>query len=53
MGQAVWVARRHTGREWRLAAGDFLQLVTFQTLGGALNVNDYAVYAPVFWAVMV
>jgi len=38
---------------YQLAAGDTLQLRAFQTSGGDLDVNYYADYSPVFWAVMV
>lgn len=35
---------------WQLAAGDYVELVAFQSSGGALNVDAATSYSPEFWA---
>jgi hypothetical protein len=36
--------------EYRLAAGDYVQVLVFQSSGGALSVTSGAEYSPLFWA---
>jgi hypothetical protein len=35
---------------WQAAAGDYFELVVFQSSGGSLNITRNAAFSPEFWA---
>lgn len=46
---AAAVTAQNPGTDYRLTAGDYVEVIVFQSSGGALNVEAATNYSPEFW----